>query len=214
VSHRALVRALAILVFCPLALAAQDNKPASPAVKQVEDETASKLLKVRRIYVDSFGDDQVSKQLRDMVITSLAESKRFIVTENKEKADAILKGTGLEKTVEEYHATSEGTAVAGASGGQHSSTSGSISGGTGSISGSSRGGFSSSQAAISDAEASTKTIDHARLAVHMVSTDGDVIWTATKESKGAKYKGASADVADQIVKQLIWDLEKFEAKAK
>jgi hypothetical protein len=35
-----------------------------------------------------------------------------------------------------------------------------------------------------------------------------VIWTTTKESKGAKYKGASADVAEQVVKQLIWDLDK------
>lgn len=194
--------------------AAQQTVNPSPAVKQVDDEMGSKLLKVRRIYVESFGDDQISKQLHDMLITSLAETKRFIVTENKEKADAILKGTGLEKTIEEYHSTSEATAVGGASGGHHSSVSGSTSGGNGSISGSSSGGFSASHAAISDSEASTKSIDHARLAVHLVSADGDVIWTATKESKGAKYKGASADVADQIVKQLIWDLGKFESRAK
>jgi hypothetical protein len=48
----------------------------------------------------------------------------------------------------------------------------------------------------------------------LVSSDGDVIWTTTKESKGAKYKGASADVADQIVKQLIWDLDKLQRPAK
>ena len=53
-------------------------------------------------------------------------------------------------------------------------------------------------------------MNDARLAVRLVSTDGDVIWTTTKESKGAKYKGASADVADQIVKQLLWDLEKLD----
>ena len=34
------------------------------------------------------------------------------------------------------------------------------------------------------------------------------IWTTTQESKGAKYKGASADVANKIVKQLVWDMEK------
>jgi curli biogenesis system outer membrane secretion channel CsgG len=56
------------------------------------------LLKVRRIFVESFGDDVTSKQLQAMVINALVESKRFIVTENKDKADAILKGTGLEKT--------------------------------------------------------------------------------------------------------------------
>ena len=29
----------------------------------------------------------------------------------------------------------------------------------------------------------------------------------TQESKGAKYKGASADVSDKIVKQLLRDIE-------
>lgn len=55
-------------------------------------------------------------------------------------------------------------------------------------------------------------INDARLAVRLVSGDGDVIWATTKESKGAKYKGASADVADQIVKQLLRDLEKLQSQ--
>jgi hypothetical protein len=67
---------------------------------------------------------------------------------------------------------------------------------------------------IADSQTSTETVNDARLAVRLVSSDGDVIWTTTKESKGAKYKGASADVADQIVKQLIWDLDKLQRPAK
>ena len=51
-----------------------------------------------------------------MVVNSLAASKRFIVTENKEKADAVLKGTATEKTSQEVHASGESTAVAGAAG--------------------------------------------------------------------------------------------------
>ena len=47
----------------------------------------------------------------------------------------------------------------------------------------------------------------------MVSNDGDVLWSTTQESKGAKYKGASADVAEKVVKQLLWDLEKLQPKA-
>ncbi len=144
-----------------------------------------------------------------MVINSLSESKRFIVTENKDKADAVLKGTGLEKTAQEFHAIAEGTAVATAAGGEHGQVNGQVSNGTGSISGSSNGGFSSKNLAASDSQASTETVSDARLAVRLVATDGDVIWTTTKESKGAKYKGASADVADQIVKQLLWDLDKL-----
>ena len=56
---------------------------------------------------------------------------------------------------------------------------------------------------------STETINDARLAVRLVASDGDVIWATTKDSKGAKYKGASADVAEQVVKQLLWDLDKL-----
>jgi hypothetical protein len=48
------------------------------------------------------------------------------------------------------------------------------------------------------------------MAVRLVSSDGDVLWSTTQESKGAKYKGASADVAEKVVKQLLWDLEKLE----
>jgi hypothetical protein len=56
----------------------------------------------------------------------------------------------------------------------------------------------------------TETINEARVAVRLVNSDGDVIWTTTQESKGAKYKGASADVADMCVKQLLRDIAKIE----
>jgi hypothetical protein len=50
----------------------------------------------------------------------------------------------------------------------------------------------------------TETINEARVAVRLVNSEGDVIWTSTQESKGAKCKGASADAADKCVKQLIF----------
>lgn len=175
---------------------------------KIDAEISAKLLSVKRIYVESFGDDVISKQLQAMVVNALTQSKRFIITENKEKADAVLKGTGLEKTSQELHAIGEGTTVARAAGSEHGEVSGVITNGNGSISGSSSGGFGAQKLGISDAQASTETINNARLAVRLVSSDGDVIWATTKESKGAKYKGASADVADEIVKQLLWDLDK------
>jgi hypothetical protein len=64
---------------------------------------------------------------------------------------------------------------------------------------------------ISDSSVNTETIDEARIAVRLVSPDGDVIWTSTQESRGAKYKGASADVADKCVRQLLRDLDKVES---
>ena len=120
------------------------NQTTSPGAAAKRDpEIAAKLLNVRRIYVDTFGSDAQSQQLQAMVINSLAESKRFIITENKDKADAILRGVGLEKSAQEFHAISEGTAVGTAAGSQHGHVNGNVSGGSGSISGSSSGGFSS-----------------------------------------------------------------------
>jgi curli biogenesis system outer membrane secretion channel CsgG len=167
---------------------------------------------VKRIYVDSFGDDAINKQIQAMVMSQLTATKRFIVTENKEKADAILRGAGLEKTSQESHAFNTGTAAGAASGYHSGSVSGHVVNGSGSISGSSSGGFSAASAAINDSYASTETINDARISVRLVNQEGDVIWATTQESKGAKYKGASADVAEKVVKQLFRDLEKAEQK--
>lgn len=199
----------------PTAPPARQSQSATPSGgTKVDPEIAAKLLKVRRIYVDTFGDDAISKQLQAMVINALTESKRFIITENKEKADAVLRGAALEKTSQEFHSSSEATSVGAAAGGHSGSISGSSVNGTGSISGSESGGFSAQHMGISDSVASTQTVNDARVAVRLVSSDGDVLWAATKESHGAKYKGASADVADQIVKQLLWDLDKVGASLK
>jgi hypothetical protein len=54
-----------------------------------------------------------------------------------------------------------------------------------------------------------ETINEARVAERLVNSEGDVIWTSTQESKGAKSKGASAEVADKGVQQLIRDVEKL-----
>jgi N-acetylglutamate synthase/N-acetylornithine aminotransferase len=57
----------------------------------------------------------------------------------------------------------------------------------------------------------TESIDNAHAAVRLVNSDGDVIWTSIQESNGAKFKGASADVADKIAKQLARDAEKADS---
>jgi hypothetical protein len=48
----------------------------------------------------------------------------------------------------------------------------------------------------------------ATASVRLVTKDGDVIWSTTQESRGAKFRGASADVADKIAKQLVSDCER------
>jgi curli biogenesis system outer membrane secretion channel CsgG len=177
--------------------------PAAPSAVKDTDTDPAALLKVKRIYVESFGDDVISRELQSMIVSSLVATKRFKVTENRERADAILKGVALEKTSQELHAIGESTSVGGASGGSHAEVNG--------LSGSSSGGFVARHMGTSDSSVNTETINEARVAIRLVNLDGDVIWTSTQESKGAKYKGSSADVADKCVKQLVRDVEKLES---
>jgi hypothetical protein len=146
----------------------------------VSQELHTKLLSVKRFYVESFGDDPTSRQIQAFVIDSLTASKRFIITENKEKADAVIKGIATQQTSQELHSNSEGTAI----------------------------GNRRSGAGISDSSAATETVTQAKLAIRIVSADGDVLWSVERESSGGKYKGAGATVADDAVKQLLRDLEK------
>jgi hypothetical protein len=186
--------------------------PAKPAGKDTDVIDPTELLKVKRIYVDTFGDDLISKEMQSMIVSSLVATKRFKVTENRERADAILKGVALERSSQELHAYGEGTAVGGASGSSSGSVNGTFVNGSGSVSGSSSGGFTAHHMATTDSSLNTETVNEARVAVRLVNPDGDVIWTSTQESKGAKYKGSSADVADKCVKQLLRDIEKLESK--
>jgi hypothetical protein len=168
------------------------------ATPGADTEIATEFSRVKRIYVGKFGTDTPSRQLQAMVISELVKSKRFIVTENEKNADAILEGSGSQQTSHEYHSTSESTSVGGASVGVAAAV--------------------ARRMGVGDSQSSSETVNHARLAVRLVvskgESKGDVIWATTKESNGAKYEGASADVAGQVVKQLLWDLDKAQAATK
>jgi curli biogenesis system outer membrane secretion channel CsgG len=177
-----------LVAFAMLLQADPGSPPAKATTSQISPNGASGadtqgggLLKIGRIYVDSFGDDAVSKEMQSMIVSALVATNKFKVTENRDRADAVLKGVAIEKTSQELHAYSEGTAVGGRNG----------------------------AAAIKDSSANTETIQEAKIAVRLVDPNGDVIWTSTQESKGAKYKGSSADAADKCVKQLLRDIERL-----
>ncbi len=201
------------------------SNPVNP-VNSPSPTPEQRLVRVRRIFVESFGDDPISKQAEAMVVDALVKSKRFVVTENRDRADAILKGTAVEKRSQELHAISESGAASTAVVTQNSdysanssgSIDGRVSGGTGTIHGSSQGSARGSSSgvgvarsgAVEDSQVTTETIDDARISVRLVDPDGDVIWSTTQESRGAKYKGSSADAADKITKQLLREIAKIE----
>ena len=164
------------------------------------------LAKVRRIYVDQLGGGRESDQMRDMLIAALQNAGLFVITENPERADASLKGSGDDRIYTDQHNTSEsiGFHTADASGTRNAVSIGASSSSNKSLS-----------AGISENESSNiqERRHEAKASVRLVSSDGDVIWSTTQESNGAKFHGAMADVADKIAHRLIEETRKARANA-
>jgi hypothetical protein len=175
--------ALLLVMVCP-AFAIERHDP-SPG-----------LAKVRRIYVDQLGGGRTSDQMRDMLITALENSGLFVVTENPERADASLRGSSDDAVFTDEHHTTDSIGI-------HTTE------GSGSSAGANLGTNSSSHQnsgiGVTDNE-STHTLERrheSTASVRLVGADGDVIWSTTQESTGAKFRGAMADVADKIARRLI-----------
>jgi hypothetical protein len=164
------------------------------------------LLTTKRVFVDKLTGGETAAQMRDLLIASLQNARLFILTENQEKADMILRGAAEDLIFTDSFSSSEGVNVhAGASSGTRSTRS------TTSTTGSTSG-HGLTLGVGENESMSTKERKHEALAtVRLINKDGDVIWSTTQESNGAKFRGASADVADKITKQLVVDYERVKA---
>jgi len=189
------MRAFVLIMWLAVA-SAQEPLPASPTPgRQFEEERLQQLLQVRRVYIDRLIGSSAD-QIRDMLMTSFQASKLFIVTENADRADAFLRGSADEEIFQDTFQSSEGINAR-------------TNAGSGSGSGQSRksayGGIS-----IGDRESIrvSERKHEARASLRLVNKDGDLIWSVTKESNGAKFRGAAADVADKVTKQLLLDFER------
>lgn len=156
------------------------------------DQPAHPLTTINRIYVDKLNGDS-SPQIRDMIINALQGSKLFVITENKDNADATLRGSAEDLIYTDTFQSSEGLTARASLG-----------------SGSSRGRIPALNASVGEQESqrSTERKHEATAAVRLIGKDGDVIWSTTQESHGAKFRGASADVADKVIRQLLADMER------
>jgi hypothetical protein len=162
---------------------------------EIEDMNLRQLLTVKRVYVDRLTGGETAAQMRDILISALNGAKLFVLTEKEERADAILRGAAEDLVFTESRSSSEGLNIrANASVGRSSGSSRGASGGVG--------------AGESESEHSTERRHEAIAAVRLVNKDGDVIWSTTQESLGAKFRGASSDVADKITAKLKEDFER------
>ena len=169
---------------------------------------SAQLLTVKRVYVDRLTGGETAAQMRDLLISALQNSKLFVLTENQERADAFLRGAAEDLVYTDTFSSSDSTTVRGASNGSSRSSDSARTGrNTNDASNSVTRGLSQGMGE----NESTKIQDrkHEALAtVRLVSKDGDVLWSTTQESNGAKFRGASADVADKIAKQLAGEFER------
>jgi hypothetical protein len=186
--------AMASIALLPAALCGAEARP-----------TQAALADVKRVYVDQLGGGKTSDQFRDMLIAALQSSGLFALTENPERADAALKGSGDDLIFTEEHNSSDSLGV-------HANA------GSGSSTRALNSGVSSNQTAgvgVTDSETSRvqERRHEATGSVRLVGKDGDIIWSTTQESNGGKFRSAMADVADKIVRQLTEETRRIRESA-
>jgi hypothetical protein len=183
-----------ILTFAIAAMAAAAN--AQPVTTTLEVSELKQLLSLKRVFVDRLTGGETAAQMRDILISSLAGARLFVLTENQERADAILRGAAEDLVFTETHQSSDNINA-------HANISGHTSGYRTNSANAAGIGIGEGES-----EHSTERRHEAVAAVRLVNKDGDVIWSTTQESLGAKFHGASADVAEKITAQLKDDFEK------
>ena len=155
------------------------------------------MLQVKRVYVEPLAGDSSAEAIRQLIITSLQQSRLFTLTDNPDRADALVRGAANDKEYTDQFDSQEGI-NAHANAGQF-----------GEVLFLSRGsgGYGIS---VGDNESHhIKERKHeAYAAVRLCNLDGDVLWATTQESHGAKFRGASADVAEKVARQLKLDSNK------
>lgn len=163
------------------------------------------LLEIKRLYVDRLTGSEGTAQIRDLLIAAIQTNRLFQITENPDRADAFLRG-GAEDLifteVFQYRDSVDGRAQVNSSRGATSRTN----------SREARGAALS----IGEDESLREQVrrHEATAAIRIVSKDGDVLWATTKESSGAKFRSASADVAAKVVDQLKLDLSAAQKSAR
>ena len=131
------------------------------------------------------------------------DSGLFQITENEERADAFVRGSADVQVFTELHDNSDGV--------------------TGRLSlGRTQGGSTASSRSSERGSASVSEQESSRVqerrqeaiaTVRIVLKNGDVVWSSTQESSGAKFRGAGPDVAQKVTRQLTMDLDRLRRSA-
>ncbi|HEX6545641.1 MAG TPA: hypothetical protein VF023_05000 [Bryobacteraceae bacterium] len=174
---------------------ASGSAPSTSAVPAVKT-----LLKIKRVYVEALAGNDSAEAIRQLIISSLQQSHLFTLTDNPDRADVTLKGAANDTAFTDTYDSDSG-ANGRANGGLYSGRGSTIRSAAGGI----FGGMSGSE---NESERIRERKHEAYATVRLCNRDGDVLWATTQESRGAKFHGASEDVALKIARQLETDFAK------
>lgn len=180
--------------------------PASTPKAEVHSgaNAVDSLLEIKRIYVAQLTGGTQADALRELIIASLDGTKLFVLTDNPDRADAVLKGAADDHAFTDTFDSDE--SINGRENGGKSAS--------GSSSYSKTGGAYAGLSIGENESHHIKERKHEAYAtVRLCNKDGDVLWSTTQESNGAKFHGASEDVATKIAHQLSLDIEKARRNA-
>lgn len=179
--------ALAFVGFS-LTLCGQKPNPASPA---------ESMLVVKRIYVAQLTGGPQADALRELIIASIDSTRLFVLTDNQNRADAVLKGAADDHVYTDSFDSDNGIS---------SHQNGGKSTGGSTVTSKASGAYLGVSISDNDSHHIRERKHEAYASVRLVNKDGDVLWSTTQESNGAKFRSASSDVAAKIAHQLMLDV--------
>src|SRR6476646_9991702 len=81
--------------------------PRIAPAEQIDEGVLRQLLTVRRVFVDRLSGGETATQMRDMIVSSLQNARLFVITENQERADAVLRGSAEDLVFTDEHSSSD-----------------------------------------------------------------------------------------------------------
>lgn len=186
------LRRVAILAtVCVVSLHAADPRlPTSLAEEQLK-----KLATIHTLYVEDLAGEG-SHTIRDLLVAAIHSHGLFVIVENPATADAYVRGSAQDLIYTDYLRYREGINVRGAASSSRRE--------------SGESNFGSASFGVGDNEETNRRDrkHEALAAVRIVLKNGEVVWASVRESSGAKFRGAAADVAHGVAEDLNSALEK------
>jgi hypothetical protein len=167
-----------------------------PAQEVAAGPSVRSLPEVRRIYVSELIGAEADA-MRELIIAGLNSTRLFVLTDNPDRADAVLKGAADDKVFTDTLDIQEGI-----------STHQNAGKGSSGLSRTANGIYAGMGISDNQSHHSKERKHEAYAAVRLCNKDGDVLWSTTQESLGAKFRGASADVAAKVAHQQMLDVER------